>query len=74
LACEWEFRGRRREHTRLLTAIGAELLVIDGSSLATIGSLPRAYDIDRIDLLTVSPSGTHLAVARRFEVRILRIE
>jgi hypothetical protein len=57
---------------RLLTAIGAELLVIDGRSLATIGSSPRAVDLDRIDWIAVSPSGTHLAVARRSEVRILR--
>ncbi|MCU0864577.1 MAG: hypothetical protein MUC36_12335 [Planctomycetes bacterium] len=58
----------------LLTAIGAELLVIDGSSLATIGSLPRAVDFDRIDGIAASPSGTHIAVARRSGVRILRTE
>lgn len=59
---------------RVLAAFGKELLLLDAHSLRTLAAIAVPADIPRIDVVAVSPTRRHVALAYGSEVRILRVE
>lgn len=59
---------------RVLMAIQEKLSLVDAKSLATIAEVDVPGDFERIDVVAVSPTRRHVAMARGTSVRILRVE